>query len=569
MKTQTAVSNVRTFFRLFTTANSDLTFTATNYPTSSGASPIALLGRTPPAAEIISIPFFAEPRVETRAGVIGAASMTTQLDPANSQAFSVTPPGSETIRYFGSYLDINSDAPRYPAAPSGDGPFPVSECVSIRNILRGQHQCMVVEVYYPPDPTEPNSTPASSDHLAQRNLLILETANPGLDATHTVQHSFDVALPPWRIRDRVREEFARAQLASLRLEPRRRGVDSSTAFLPVSAAPIEFLAGRSEPLAGLGAWLEGGFDELTFFWNNLPRGSRVEVYLPSFDVEYVMLLRSLRHAPPTVRAVDEHTLSLDVDEVSYLPIPYTGQDRVAGVLTIALPDTIKVDEVYTIDVLQTRTPLGLTIGGFQIAIPVRKAAQIYRREGRILGTFEGRLRTTPTHDRWYQILTKQVEYFRAQAQALASEVADECAQEQDQKGFRLRLILERIKVLDAYGPLVHGSGEVSFVARVTSRDAGGIGQRTVLPATGSYHVHDQPGGYVIDINQRIFRGSVVENLVVEIVSAESEEQERGYRYHRVFAGKPATWVGSYRPSTEMRDPENVGDWQVWYRIEEG
>ena len=583
MKTQVAVPNVRVFFRLFTTALSNLSFNSTNYPTPGGASPIALLGRTSPDAEIVSIPFFAEQRVETRNSMAGAASMTTQTDPTNVQPFAITAPGGETIRYFGAYLDINSDTPRYPAAPSGDGPFPTSECVSIRNILRGQHQCMVAEVFYSGDPTESNTTPGTSDNLAQRNLLIIETDNPGHETTHTVQHSLDIVLPGRRERVLIREAIRLHSLALLPMQPQR-NEDENTETISVTAgvnaaitAPLTNMLAFQPNLShvtlaaqpGLTTVKDPGFDELVFFWNNLPRDASVEVYLPSLDVEYVMFLRRLRRAPETVRVIDEHTLSLKVDGVTYLPIPNLGNDRVAGLLTVTLPDTISAGQIFTVDVLQMRAPMGMIVGGFQLMIPVSKAARIYAGEARLLAVFEERLSLTGPDNRWYPILFKQVEYLRARAKGLAEESAEECAQAPDDgKGVRTRVILEGIKVLDFYGPLVHGSGEVSLIARVTSINAGGIGNSTRVPLTGTYPVLDRPQGYIIDINKEIFRGTVVDDLTVEIFSAESEEAGHTCYYRREFRGPVEDWLGSYKPSDQRRDPENVGDWQVWYRVEE-
>jgi hypothetical protein len=568
MRTQAPVADVRAFFRLFTTAVSNLSFNPTNYPTSSGASPIALLGRTTPGAEIVSISFFADPRVETRDTMPGATSMTSQNDAANVQTFPITPVAGETVRYFGAHLDINSDTPRYPATPSGDGPFPAAQCVSIRNIIRGQHQCMVAEVFYAGDPTELNATPATSDNLAQRNLMIIESANPGHQATHTVQHSFDIVLPDRRERDRVREELSRQRLARLQ------GQSQEDASGGRAAEVQEFGELSAESFASvvpLGASVprHPSFDELVFFWNNLPGDSTVEVYLPSLDVDYVMLLRNLRRSPRTVLPIDEHRLTLKVQGVTYLPIPNVGQERVAGVLTVTLPDGIKAGEVYWFDVLQMRAPMGTILGAFRLTIPVSKAAHLYAREARLLEVFTERLKLTPPDSRWHAILGEQVGYFRARATGLAVETADERAQEpQDGKGNRVRVILERIKVLDFHGPLVHGSGEASLIARVTSTNAGGIGSSTRLPSTGTYPILDRPEGYVIDVNREIFRGTVVDNLAVEIYSAEPEEADRTRYYRRAFKGKPETWLGSYRPGDEKRDPENVGDWQLSYRIEE-
>jgi len=573
MRTQVQITDVRVFFRLFTTAVSNLSFNPTNYPTSGGVNRTALLGRTSPVAEVVSIPFFGERRIETRAGQPGAADMTTQTDPANVQTFAQTPLGGETIRYFGAYLDINSDTPRYPAAPSGDGPFTATDCVSIRNIIRGQHQCMVAEIFYGDpaiagsgDPTELGATPATSDNLAQRNLLIIESANPGHPATRMVQHSFDVVLPSRRERLQSREALRRQDLAFLES---RQAADRD-GRLAGAAALIRDPLGSSEMLSSLGLAPRGAtYDELMFFWNNLPPDSKVEVHLPSLDVEYVMLLRNLRRAPQTVRAVDEHTLSLTVNGVTYLPIPGLGAERVAGLLTLTLPDGIKAGEVYTVDVLQMRAPMGAILGAFRVTIPVKKAARLYAREARLLEVFEERVKLTPADNRWYPVLMKQVQYFRARAREMAAEAADECAEASgDGKGVRLRVILEKINVLDFDGPLVHGSGEVSLIARVTSTNAGGTGSSARLPATGTYPVLDKPGGYVIDVNKEIFRGTVVDDLTVEIYSAEPDETKRTCYYRRKFKGKAGQWLGSYQPRDQKRDPENVGDWQIWYRIEE-
>ena len=53
---------------------------------------------------------------------------------------------------------------------------------------------MVVELLHAGDPTVAGSTPGTSDNLAQRNLLIVQTANPGSEITRTVQHAFNIDL---------------------------------------------------------------------------------------------------------------------------------------------------------------------------------------------------------------------------------------------------------------------------------------------------------------------------------------------------------------------------------------
>lgn len=592
VRTQVPVSDVRVFFRLFTTALSNLTFNSTGYPTSTGASPIALLGRTSPGAEIVSIPFFAAPRVETRAGQTGSASMDTQPDAPNVQPFAITPPGGETVRYFGAYLDINADTPRYPQAPADNGPFLSAECVSIRNILHGQHQCMVAEILYTGDPTDANSNPGTSDNLAQRNLLIIETDNPGSDATHTVQHSFDIVLPNRRERAAVDEQIRlqeHAERVTIARAARRNvdavlDADDGAAFrkgivdlgtgAPLhrgAAAELVRQAALVTEQQGKGPnWRHTGFDELLIFWNNLPPDSDVEIFLPGLDVDYVTILRMLRSAPRTVRSVDNHTLRLTPEGVTHLPIPNLGAERLAGLLTIRLPDGIKTGQIFTIDVLQVRSPIGMVVGAFQLMIPVSKAAAIWAREARILDVFEERLKLTPASNRWHPILARQVEYLRGRVRGLTAEAADECAEPTDggdHEAIRARVIIDRIRVLDPDGPLVHGSGQVSLIARVTSAEGGGAGATTPLPASGAYPVPG-PHGDIVRIGRAVFRGAVAEDLTVEIFSAEPEEHERTCHYRRHFEGDPKKWLGEYKPSDQTRDPENVGDWQLWYRIEE-
>lgn len=186
-------ANVRAFFRLFRYTATNLTFDPdTGYRShADGAGRIVpLLGfeTTAPGAPLISIPFFAEPRVP-----LGTA-MTAQTDATNVAGF---PPGpaDERVMYFGAYLDINQPGSRLPAtriAAHSDGGFAAAEVQPLRTLMTDAHQCMVVEVMYEPDETQPGDTPTSSDNLAQRNLVLLESDNPGSAITRTLEHSFEV-----------------------------------------------------------------------------------------------------------------------------------------------------------------------------------------------------------------------------------------------------------------------------------------------------------------------------------------------------------------------------------------
>jgi hypothetical protein len=290
------------------------------------------------------------------------------------------------------------------------------------------------------------------------------------------------------------------------------------------------------------------------------------VYLPSLDVDYLTLLRRMRQAPGTVGSLDEHTLLLTPapGAVTFLPFPYLGQERIAGLITITLPDGIKAGQVYTVDVLQVRPATGATVGAFRLAIPVGKAMQLYEPETRLLEVFTERWAVTPPDSRWYPILTRQVDYFRDRVRALTTEAVEDCRG--DHEAPRVRVMLDRIKVLDTHGPLVHGADRLSLTARVTSTGDGGMVSEIRLPAVGEIPVPEQPGGTVIYLDTEIFRGPVGDELTVEIWG--TDEQDMPHCHYRRTTPGASALSSQFRPGDEPRDPENVGDWQLWYHLEQ-
>ncbi len=98
--------------------------------------------------------------------------------------------------YFGCWLDVNQDVPRFPAVPPHNGPFTEADdpggLKSIQELMRGLHQCLVAEIHYDLDPTPIGATPGSSDNLAQRNILFDDSDNPGGFAAHLVHHTFEL-----------------------------------------------------------------------------------------------------------------------------------------------------------------------------------------------------------------------------------------------------------------------------------------------------------------------------------------------------------------------------------------
>jgi hypothetical protein len=604
----TGAANVRASFRLFRWGTANVEFDNTlAYRTA--ASGVALLGRTS-TNELASIPFFAEPRVAV------ASSMTGQTDPSNLlPAFGPSGAG-ESLSFFGAYLDINQSENRFPNTYTGDGGF-AGTLYSIRNLLLGNHQCMIVEVVYDGDPTVNGATPGTSDNLSQRNLLIVQTANPGNEITRTVQHLFNIDLTRKRKCDHnehdaaghVRTSAGHTMLVTDRhLNPDANCCTPVTVMHPVPEAGMErahvdhlqsgWLADFPELLEkrmhimheaeearkqwrfDAVEWKSGmGLDELVFFWNNLPKESVVEIYLPGVPATEIFNYRNLRHAPGTVQLVNENTLRLLVGEITYLPIPPFYGDNIAGLITVELPKDIRKGQRFKVDVLQMRTDEARTLGGFQLNIQVEKAFEIVEQERTWLELFHRRLSLTPKTDRWYPVLQKQVGFTRERAKGLVGLANEERPTKpplewkdptEHQKGQRIRVVLEKIQILDDREPFFKGKGEFRFYSKVYTPANGGIVQKHTFPAKGHYSLGDKPGENEVKLGQVIFDAYAGRVLSVQIGGLELDTfdpDDRLCAYRRIFKGQPGEWIGTYADHKGEMNIENVGGWKVWYRVE--
>ncbi|HSE37191.1 MAG TPA: galactose oxidase-like domain-containing protein, partial [Blastocatellia bacterium] len=238
-------TNVRVFFRLFTVAATGTEFRAnTTYKTLANVAgdPIPVLGLV--GSDIGTMPFFASPRVNT-----SFQRLTDQTDIPNRKTLAATG-GGESTTFFGCWLDFNNTAARYPWHPANDvGPF-ASGLQSIQTLINGRHQCLVAEIHFSPNPANPlvveGDSPGASDKLAQRNLAIVYTTNPGTDPTRTVQHTFE--LRP----------------------PRHHG------FAPPATLAAVGIEGHLETVGRRQQLISTGPDELMILWNTLPRDTEAE-----------------------------------------------------------------------------------------------------------------------------------------------------------------------------------------------------------------------------------------------------------------------------------------------------
>jgi len=391
-------TGVSLFFRVFSTMVSGLDYDAVaastgNYRRSGNAAgAVPLLGVE--SSEVASIPFFAAPRVNTVAGTAGAASMTTQVDDASTNTHTLVGAGTiEQVAYFGCWLDINQTDLRFPrnplADPGGvDGPYvgsaPGNPLLSIQQLMNGFHQCLVAEIFFwPPgtasDPIAPHATPSSSDRLAQRNLALVPSSNPGWPDAHLVQHTFLVKASP------VTPEAPLALAPASRTKRgRQRGAEQSV------------IRHRAGP------------DELMIDWQNVPRASYVQIFLPEVLADDILGLNALRQHPSVLTKIDEHTLAVEVADVTFIPLPPARNPNMAGLLSLTLPPTVRTGQVFRVAAQQVSGTRNRVLGGFQLTIPVRTDPEILPAELDKLAVLRHIQLAIPPTNRWHEVFKRYV-----------------------------------------------------------------------------------------------------------------------------------------------------------------
>lgn len=304
--------SVRVFFRTFNTMVSDLSYTTDpgayvqNYRRSSDGT-VPLLGLNTffsgAGNQITSIPYFAQGRIDS-----STQSMTMQPDTWNTKTLNAAG-STESLEYFGCWLDFNQSDPQFPVSVSGDGPF--SGRVPITQLVRGIHTCLVAEIRYQPgaaDPIPNGATPASSDRLAQRNLCIVESDNPGNAATHTVSHT--LLIKPSQANRKLSE-----------------------------------LPGGN------------GYDELVIRWNDVPLNTAASLYFPNWIADDVLqLAATLRPGPQLLLKVDANTIGCAARGTTYVPIPGRALSPIPGLLTLQLPPGVRSGQQFRVDLQQHSGP---------------------------------------------------------------------------------------------------------------------------------------------------------------------------------------------------------------------
>jgi hypothetical protein len=253
-------SNVSVFFRIFAAQQVATTYdpTTTYRSYTSGSTVVPVLGLQ--GDEIVTIPCFAAPRV------LATQALSGQTDPKNSHTINPDPLGAVVDTFYGCWLDINQPGDlRFPdrmvANTPADYPYgpygSFNNLVSILQLVRSQHQCLVCEVSFAPDPITVGDDPSDTDKLAQRNLAFVSSANPGVSASRLIPQTFELKPSP--------------------------------TILKLDQKP----------------------DELVIDWGNVPQGSVAQIYLPGTTSAAILAWAGTLYTTHNLTAADPQTIQVN------------------------------------------------------------------------------------------------------------------------------------------------------------------------------------------------------------------------------------------------------------------
>jgi hypothetical protein len=384
-----AAHDVKVFFRLWSTQSADTdyhpgsTYLSNTNPSGLPASPL-------PAVDSHTIPFFAtgnspnfsDPN-NLEYGTAGVNNRTIQIDSGHS-----------VWAYVGCFLNV------YDASNVVNGS-------AVQALLAGTHHCIVAQIAYDDAPivnaNGVTMSPENSDKLAQRNLQITHSDNPGAVDTHRIPQTFDV-------------------------RPSR----------PVSQTA--------------GALLDYP-DELMINWGNTPEGSTASIYWPQVDTPQVVALASKLYNTHLLTAPDHSTIQCRVTRgITYVPIPTGGGENFAGLLTVDLPASVVKGQEFNIVVRRVTTRGSrdnvllashdtlaaaavdskqklmrnwrYVVGTFQIKIPVSEKAVFLFSEENTLAVLKWRLQAMSPSNRWYPVLKRYIGYVAARVDGLGGNSAE-------------------------------------------------------------------------------------------------------------------------------------------------
>jgi FtsP/CotA-like multicopper oxidase with cupredoxin domain len=364
-----ATTDVRVFFRLFTTAVTNMAYQTETYPRDE---PTLLPEFGVSLDEVLTVPCFSVPR----------SQLATDGDIENVKPLGPDPTGDETLAYFGAILDINQDELVFVDPADGDNK-------SVRELIRNRHQCLVAEVHYGDDPIPTGATPANNENLSQRNLLIVDSDNPGAAPGHVVTHTFDLQTTA-HLRD---DNFTHVRETMMAVD-----------------GPAD--KRRAQPL-----------DELWITWGGLPPESDATLFMPTLLADDILAVANQRPGPPKLEKVDAHTIRCKIGDISFVPLPAPTPRRIAGLLRIQLPLTVVDGDYYTVMVRQHAARLNRIVGEFQVSVVIGTNEGLLAPEMRWLNVLRIIGAKMKPDNRWFAILERYLHITEDRVRAFGADPA--------------------------------------------------------------------------------------------------------------------------------------------------
>jgi len=365
--------NVRVFFRMWSTQTPDTDYQpASTYPFNADAA--GQPGSPQVGAGHITLPFFAS-------GNLGA-NTDYDLGGANNQDIEIDAGHDAVWKYYGCFLNL------YDPANIIDGS-------QVQAWLNGTHHCIVAQIAFDEAPIPVGANPEASDKLAQRNLQVTHSDNPGPASAHRIPQTFDIR--------------------------------------PSAAGAVP-----------------SAVDELMVDWGAIPPGSVASIYWPQVQASSVLALASALYTSHGLSATDDHTIACKVgDGVSYIPIPAGAGENLAGLFTVDLPTTVVAGQEFDIVVRRighatapTPGPVILlrtqersrgrpdpdqlptwryVIGTFQVKIPVSTSEVLLLPEENTLAIMKWRLQQMAPTNRWHPVLKRYVDVIAGRVRGLGGD----------------------------------------------------------------------------------------------------------------------------------------------------
>jgi hypothetical protein len=401
--TSTTASNVKVFFRLFTTQTFDTDFidTATavtsadpnvTYPSVGSPPQSPLPGTGGGVINGCSLPFFANANF---------ADNPTDYNSngANNQTITIPAGQDYAWAFYGCFLNVWDTSNQY-GGQDAQGWMPGSG-----------HCCLVAQIAYVDAPIINSNgvieNPENTDKLAQHNLQVNSSGNPGFPATHRVPQTIDVRPSP---------------------------PPASTDTTSILSYP----------------------DEMMIDWGKTPIGSVASIYWPGVSASSVLQLAAQFYAGHMLSVADANTIQCKViSPVTYIPIPSGAGGSFAGLFTVDLPNGISIGNEFDIVVRRITTKqitlppaqpqppvpqrggaVAATIqdvqtpgklvwryitGSFLVRIQVQKESKILPVDENLLAVLKWRLGIIATSNRWYQVLLRWISYLSVRITAMGGD----------------------------------------------------------------------------------------------------------------------------------------------------